>query len=57
MMSSSPQWCRSAGAWEGVGWRLQLVNLETTAAGGDCSRRAGKGQGGVAVDDVAAGEL
>jgi hypothetical protein len=33
------------------------VNLKTVAAGGDCSRRAGEGQGGVAADDVAAGEL
>jgi hypothetical protein len=45
MTSSSPQWCRSAGAWEGAGWRLQLVNLKTVAAGGDCSRRAGEGAG------------
>jgi hypothetical protein len=45
MTSSSPQWCRSVGAWEGVVWRLQLVNLETAAAGGDCSRRAGEGAG------------
>jgi hypothetical protein len=57
MTSLSPQWCRSAGVWEGVGWRLQRVNLETTVAGGECSRRAGKGQGGVAADDVAVGEL
>jgi hypothetical protein len=44
MTSSSPQWCRPAGTWEGAGWRLQLVNLKTVTACEDCSRRAGRGR-------------